>query len=58
MAMQEWLDVSSLRANAKELRSMLSEKIEEGEREITAMEAEKSEIEKELEAANAGAETV
>lgn len=54
--MNEWLIASSLRANAKELRALLAEKIEEGEREIATMAAEKADIEKQL--SDAGAETV
>jgi hypothetical protein len=46
--MTEWLDVSSLVSNAPALRKMLQEKIEESERELTAMEKERVEIEKEL----------
>jgi hypothetical protein len=56
-AMNQWLDAAALRANAKELRAMLTEKIENGEHEIAEAEAEVATLEAELEA-NAGSETV
>jgi predicted RNase H-like nuclease (RuvC/YqgF family) len=46
--MSQWLDVAALRANAPELRKMLTEKISAAELEIVAMEKQRSELEKEL----------
>jgi hypothetical protein len=44
----QWVLIASLRANSKELRAMLTRKLEEGEASIAAMEKEAAELEKEL----------
>jgi hypothetical protein len=44
----QWLLVASLRSNSKELRAMLTRKLEEGEALLAAMEQERAALEKEL----------
>jgi hypothetical protein len=52
--MSEWFDVAALRANAKELRAMLTEKISAAELEIADSQKERDAIEAELNAAAEG----